>query len=298
MIKFDSLGTTFIPKIFEAKDWADLFENFEDPIDELVEEFYSNARYTGVELKCWVCRKEFSINPDYIAKVLRIARPTNVDITPYDDRQPQIQDILQVLRFDHKVSSIGTSIGTAKFAPELNTLKLIMFFNLYPLSNTAFINLGRAQFLCDLITRTPIDIYAHIFQIIGKTAARSAARTCIPFCRLVMKIIILEGVSPPIDGKKMDHLRPLSMLSLQASKSHSSKAPKSEPFLHATSSDQGLAMPVHTENVSLIPSELQTTSTPSAPPNYQADRFSTLIESVSQWIFGLERLLYSTNNQV
>ena len=88
VIKFDSLGTTFIPKIFEAKDWADLFENFEDPIDELVKEFYSNARYIEVELKCWVRKKEFSINPDYIAKVLHITRPANVDITSYDDRQP------------------------------------------------------------------------------------------------------------------------------------------------------------------------------------------------------------------
>ena len=139
-----TLGTTFIPRIFEVKDWADLFENFEDPIDELVKEFYSNARYIGVELKCWVSGKEFTINPDYIAKVLRITIPENVNITLYDDRQPQIQDILQVLRSDHEVSSKGTSIGTAKFAPELNTLKLIMFFNLYPLSNTAFINLGRA----------------------------------------------------------------------------------------------------------------------------------------------------------
>ena len=43
---------------------------------------------------------------------------------------------------------------------------------------------------------------------------------------------------------------------------------------------------------------MQTTSTPSAPPSYQADRLSTVIESVSQWIFGLERLIYSTNNQV
>ena len=42
------------PRIFEAKDWADLFGNFEDPIDELVKEFYSNARYTEGELKCWV----------------------------------------------------------------------------------------------------------------------------------------------------------------------------------------------------------------------------------------------------
>ena len=36
VVKFDTLGTIFIPKIFEAKDWADLFGNFEDPIDELV----------------------------------------------------------------------------------------------------------------------------------------------------------------------------------------------------------------------------------------------------------------------
>ena len=171
MVKFDTLGTTFIPRIFEAKDWADLFQNFEDLIDELVKEFNSNARYTEVELKCWVRGKEFTINPDYIAKILHITRLVNVDITPYDDRQPQIQDILQVLRLDHEVMSKGTSIGTAKFAHELNTLKLIMFFNLYPLSITAFINLERAQFLCDLITRAPIDICAHIFQIIRKTAA-------------------------------------------------------------------------------------------------------------------------------
>ena len=58
VVKFDTLGTKFIPRIFEAKDWVDLFGNFEDPIDELVKEFYSNARYTGVELKCWVRGKE------------------------------------------------------------------------------------------------------------------------------------------------------------------------------------------------------------------------------------------------
>ena len=97
-----------------------------------------------------------------------------------------------------------------------------------------------------------------------------------------MKIMVLKGVSPPTDGKKMDRLRLLSMISLQVSKSHSSKAPKSEPFLHATSSGQGSTTLVHTETVSLIPSEMQTTSTPSAPLSSQADRLSTLIESVSQ----------------
>ena len=54
ILRFDTLGTTFIPRIFEEKDWADLFGNIEDPINELVKEFYSNARFTGVELKCWV----------------------------------------------------------------------------------------------------------------------------------------------------------------------------------------------------------------------------------------------------
>ena len=173
-----------------------------------------------------------------------------------------------------------------------------MFFNLYPFSNTTFINLGRAQFLCDLITGAPIDICAHIFQIIGKTTAQSVALTCIPFYSLVMKIMVLEGVSTPEDRKKVDRLRPLSMISLQVSKSHSSKAPKSEPFLRATSSSQGSATPVHTEIASPVPSKMQTTSTPSAPSSSQADRLSNLIESVSQQISGLERLLYSTNNQV
>ena len=163
VVQFDTLGTTFIPRIFEARDWADLFRNFEDPVDELVKEFYSNARYTKVELKCWVRGTEFSINTEYITKVLHITRPANVDLTSYDDRLLQVQDILQVLRPDHEVRSKGSFIGTAQFLPELTTLKLIMFSNLYPLSNTAFINLGRAQFLCDLITGVPIDICAHIF---------------------------------------------------------------------------------------------------------------------------------------
>ena len=65
---------------------ADLFKNFEDPVDELVKEFFSNVRYIGVELKCWVHGKEFSINPSYITKVLRITRLVDIDLTPYDDR--------------------------------------------------------------------------------------------------------------------------------------------------------------------------------------------------------------------
>ena len=260
VVRFDTLGTTFIPRIFEAKDWANLFRNFEDLMEELVREFFSNARYIRVELKCWVRGKEFSINPNYIAKVLRITRHEDVDLTPYDDRTPKVQDILQVLGLDHEVSSKGTSINTAKFAPKLTTLKLIMFSNLYPLSNTAFINLGKAQFLSDLITGASIDICAHIFQIIGKTAARSATQACIPFCSLIMKIMLLEGVNPLSDGKIMNRPRPISMITLQASKSHSSKTPKSEHISPATPYAHGSDTHVHTMTISPVTPELQSTS--------------------------------------
>ena len=144
VVEFDTLETTFVPRIFESRDWANLFGNFEDPMDELVKECYSNTSDLGVELICWVRGKEFIITPNTIANILHITRPQNVDLTPYNDRTPETQEILQVLGPDHEVSSIGTSISTAKFALELTTLKLIMFSNLYPLSNMTFINLGRA----------------------------------------------------------------------------------------------------------------------------------------------------------
>ena len=168
IVQFDTLGSTFIPRIFADKDWADLFGNFEDPIDGLIKEFYSNARFIGIELWCWVRGKEFIITPDYIAKILHISRPKNVDTLPYDDRVPQVSDILKILGDEHEISAKGTSIGTAKF---IMFTMFIMFTNLYPLSKMGFINLGRAQFLCDLITGVLIDICAHIFQTIGKTAA-------------------------------------------------------------------------------------------------------------------------------
>ena len=116
-----------------------------------------------------------------------------------------------------------------------------------------------------------------------------------------MKIIVLEGILPPTDGKILPCLRLLSMISLQASKSHSSKAPKSESFPLATSSGHGSATyttPVHTETASPHTPELQTTSTLPAPPSSQADRMSTLLEGLYQCISKFERVLYSTNNQV
>ena len=167
-MRFDTLGSTFIPKIFVDKDWPSLFGGFEDPIEELVKEFYSNSWFIRVELKYWVCGKDFVITPNYLAKILHINHSENMDTSPYDDKLDPIVEILETLRAHYEVSSMGTSIGTSRFESKMKTLTLIMRSNLYPLTNTGFISLGRAEFLCDLINGAQIDICAHIFQIFGK----------------------------------------------------------------------------------------------------------------------------------
>ena len=63
---------------------------------------------------------------------------------PYDDRLALVVQILETLGVDHEVSSTGTSIGTSRFGPKMKTLTLIMYLNLYPLTNTGFTSLGRA----------------------------------------------------------------------------------------------------------------------------------------------------------
>ena len=50
VVEFNTLGTTFIPRIFEKRDWANLFGNFDDPMDELVKECFSNVTDLGAEL--------------------------------------------------------------------------------------------------------------------------------------------------------------------------------------------------------------------------------------------------------
>ena len=48
VVKFDTLKTMFVPRIFESRDWATLFRNFGDPMDELVKEYYSNISDLGM----------------------------------------------------------------------------------------------------------------------------------------------------------------------------------------------------------------------------------------------------------
>ena len=171
-----------------------------------------------------------------------------------------------------------------------------MFSNLYPLTNTRFINLGKAQFLCDLIIRAPIDICTHIFQTIRKTVAR-------------MRLSFYSLITPK-DGAILVRQRPISMMSLQMSKSYSfakrekqnlSKTPKSESLPHATFSGHGSAThttPRKTETASPHTPEPQSTSTQPGQPSSHANRLTILVKGLHEPISGLANIIYSTKNQV
>ena len=88
------------------------------------------------------------------------------------------------------------------------------------------------------------------------------------------------------------------MITLQASKSHSFKTPKSEHISPATSYAHRLDTHVHTATISPVTLELQPTSNQPVQFGPQADRLGPLFENLHMRIAGIERLIYSTNNQV
>ena len=67
----------------------------------------------------------------------------------------------------------------------------------------------------------------------------------------------------------MTHPRPISMITLQASKSHSSRTPKSEPPTYETPQAHALVTPA------------QSTGTSSVPPGFQTAKQSHLITNMA-----------------
>ena len=89
-------------------------------------------------------------------------------------------------------------------------------------------NLGQALFLHDLITNVDIDVCSHIFHILAKTVEQTASRNCIPFCRLILRILKLKGVHPSEDEHPYPRPSPINIRTLHASMSHTKKNTKQE----------------------------------------------------------------------
>ena len=139
-------------------------------------------------------------------------------------------------------------------------------------------------------------------------ARQSNANMCLPFYSLVMKIMVLEGVHPPKDGTILLHQRPISMMSLQMSKSHPStertkhspsKTPKSDSSQHATPFGHRSAIPTIPEHPEIAfphTPKLQSTSTQPGPSSSHSDRLTTLVEGLHECMSSLANVIYSTNN--
>ena len=150
----------------------------------------------------------------------------------YDDLNPDEEVLREALGDNLEFSSNGKLVSVASLSPELRLLTTIMFYNLYPLSSIGYINLGRALFLHDLITDKEIDVCSHIFHILAKTTEQIVSRNCIPFCRLISKILKLKGMHPLEDEYPYPQPSPINIRTLNASISHTKKSTKQES--HAT----------------------------------------------------------------
>ena len=91
-----------------------------------------------------------------------------------------------------------------------------------------------------------------------------------------MKFILSEGVTPPSVGKLTTRPRPISMSTLQASRSHSSRTPKSAHFSPITPSTPEPDSNVHA------------TQAQSGP---QPDRLEMLFETLYKRLDDLEETL-------
>ena len=168
------------------------------------------------------------MTPAYLANILHKNRPMLRNPPVYDDLYPEEDLLREALGKDLEFSPNGNSINVSSLTPELRVLTIIMFHNLYPLSSTRYMNLGRALFLHDLISNIEIDICAHIFHILRKTVVRTDSRIWIPFCCLVSQILKLKGIYPSADESSHPRPSPINLWTLNASIGHRKKEAKSE----------------------------------------------------------------------
>ena len=226
-----------------------LLSNLDDAYENLVKEFYANAIVEGEELKCWVRGKSFSVTLVYLANILHINRPIFIKPPVYDELNPDEEVLRETLGDNLEFSSNGKSVNVASLSLALRLLTMIMFSNLYHLSSTEYMNLGRTIFLNDLIIDEEIDACSHI----------STSWNCLPFCCLISKILKLKGVSPSKDEHPYPHPSPINIHTLHASMSHTKKSTEQES--HATPGSSSSTFYAYDEQPNNIMAALQEINT-------------------------------------
>ena len=213
----------------------------------------------GEELKCWVRRKSFSVSPAYLAEILHINRPMLKNSPIYDDLCPDEELLRDGFGQDLEFSSNGNSVSVSSLPLKLRVLTIVMFHNLYPLSSTWYMNLGRALFLHDLISDVEIDVCAHIFHVLRKMVLQTESRICVPFCCLMSRILKLKRIHPMADESPCTKPSPINMCTFNASIGHSRKRVKTKTSTsHSGSCFSTLSLDEKLDNIMISIHELST----------------------------------------
>ena len=192
----------------------------------------------------------------------------------YDDLDPNVEMLRDAFGENLEISSNGKSIGVSSLSPELKLLTTIMFHNLYPLSSTRYMNLGRVLFLHDLITDEEIDNCSHIFHILSKTVKRTTTRNYLPFLLPHFKILKLKGVHPLEDEYPHPMQSPINIRTLNTIIGHSRKGVKQES---------------HTPHDS--------SSSSSHPYDEKLDNIMASVQDISTKLFGLASIMHSQHTR-
>ena len=160
VVQLESLEGTFIAKVFKERTWKKLL-NLVGVVE--LEGTFSNATVDGDRVECWVRHKEFVITREIIQDFLEV-RPFSQSITmQYEDRLGSTDEMIRILGGTPKKSSMNT----IPFSPKMKALAYVMIHNLYPVTNLTTLSTPRTRFLYDLFTHKKIDIYGHIFHVLG-----------------------------------------------------------------------------------------------------------------------------------
>ena len=92
-VDLGDLKDNFIPDFFEGRGWDKLLSDLLAVREPLIREFYANAVIREDELRCWVRRKEFTIDAHDIDEVLGLEGLEDHDFTNYKDRMLSIETI-------------------------------------------------------------------------------------------------------------------------------------------------------------------------------------------------------------
>ena len=237
--------------------------------------------------------KWISVTLVYLAEILLINRLILPIPLVYEELNLDEMILQEALGANLEFSSNGKSISVASLSPKLRLLMMIMFSNLYPLSSTNYMNLGQALFLHDLITDVEIDVCSYIFHIVAKTVNRTASRNCIPFCRLILRILKLKGMHPWKDERPFPRPSPINIRTLHASISHTKKNTKQES--HSTQGSSSSTSHVYDEHLDNIMATLQEITTKisrlATIMHCQHIRFDTKFTSLQSQLDQIQRKL-------